>query len=237
MAMKPSQLIEEFCYASDFPGERPGHQRPAGKQYQPRNTGPPSYVEEHRMINTIWRIQLLYEMASAQQRGDIWSGAEGKLEPLDFLDFYHLPLFQADQIRSVLDYLEEVKGWNDQASDRFSLPAITTANTFNWPMSPLQCSRDKRSIGETPNSIPMGYRFFRVLVTDYRSPLRYLPFAPYRKYGFAFWDTKRMVDLGFMPTPAAMHPLLLTELYFTWRSILSKEEDEMAWGEQQARGL
>lgn len=235
LSMMPSRLPGEFHYGDSMPGEHPWHKRPQGERYHPRYTGPPSYMEEHRMINTLWRIQLLYEMRQAQRKSDFqWLGGD---DGLFRAAFYNPVSVQAQQISSVMDYVEQ-RGLKNPASDRFKMPVNATPSTVHLPCSPApplkRQNEKKKKIVERLHPPQMGYLFFRNLATDYRSPLRYISFTPYRKYGFAFWDNERMVDLGFLPAPDEKHRFLSTELYFTWRSVLTQEEDELVWREQQA---
>lgn len=53
------------------------------------------------------------------------------------------------------------------------------------------------------------------------------PFKPWSKFGFEFWDDDRLVDLGFLaPTHLRYGSNSCSEAYwFTWRSILTQEED------------
>ncbi|RDW68672.1 hypothetical protein BP5796_09329 [Coleophoma crateriformis] len=66
---------------------------------------------------------------------------------------------------------------------------------------------------------------FGRLKNDMVSPLRYTTFKPFRKFGFAIWDRKRMFTLELLNPPySVMLRNYDGELYFTWKSILSPDE-------------
>jgi len=51
-----------------------------------------------------------------------------------------------------------------------------------------------------------------------------MPFDPYRRFGFALWDDKRMTDLGFAEAgKRAIFKIL--EYYFTWYSVFRKSNE------------
>lgn len=55
------------------------------------------------------------------------------------------------------------------------------------------------------------------------SPLQGMAFKPYRKFGFAIWDDKRMTDLGF----AELGKWVIMDTlkyYYAWYSVLTEEE-------------
>jgi hypothetical protein len=87
--------------------------------------------------------------------------------------------------------------------------------------------------GEVSPSIFSWLVFFgtKVLAHLPSSPLRHIDFVVFRPYGFAIWDLKRMVALGFLNSPdrkhVAQNPLLSeSNLFFTWGSILTKDQLE-----------
>lgn len=57
-------------------------------------------------------------------------------------------------------------------------------------------------------------------------PLKPVSFEPWRRLGFALWQTERMVELGFLGSKDSTYGLRDSEeLWFIWRSILTPEED------------
>ena len=68
----------------------------------------------------------------------------------------------------------------------------------------------------------------------YTSPCRYVKFRPFRCYGFAIWDLKRMQGLGLLFAQGgspelpqtAQTPRSEPDQYFRWESILSTEDLE-----------
>jgi len=72
-----------------------------------------------------------------------------------------------------------------------------------------------------------------------KSPLRYVEFRVFRRFGFAIWDLRRMAALGLLHIPdkareenyyqreiAKIAPVSESDEYFRWRSILTEEELE-----------
>ncbi|KAI4936808.1 uncharacterized protein J4E92_001533 [Alternaria infectoria] len=92
-ALRPSTLIKL--------GRGPGrtHQEEfenaeSQKDYIPQETGPPSWVEEQRMMKTFWRLQFLLELQGAGHKGRldaIWSSQEiDALSQSSADDFYDI---------------------------------------------------------------------------------------------------------------------------------------------------
>ena len=55
------------------------------------------------------------------------------------------------------------------------------------------------------------------------SPLQHVSFEPYRRLGFAIWDTARLSRYGFLP-PDDRFGHWWNDCYAVWRSILSEDE-------------
>lgn len=90
------------------------------------------------------------------------------------------------------------------------------------------------------NSAAPGFSFVsHNLGTMSKSPLRYVEFRVFRRFGFAIWDLRRMAALGLLHIPdkareedyyqreiAKIAPVSESDEYFRWRSILTEEELE-----------
>jgi hypothetical protein len=77
------------------------------------------------------------------------------------------------------------------------------------------------SIDEMVEKPPTGWRLYRAMVTDHRYRYSSVPFEPYRKYGFAFWQAERMANLGFEDDQGPdFDESDALRRYFVWQSIL-----------------
>jgi len=77
-----------------------------------------------------------------------------------------------------------------------------------------------------------GFAFGKQAIARlHSSPLKHVDFSGFRPYGFAIWDLKRMVALGFLEDysrdDTARNPHLSeSNLLFTWESILNRAQLE-----------
>ncbi|RAO68066.1 uncharacterized protein BHQ10_004078 [Talaromyces amestolkiae] len=77
------------------------------------------------------------------------------------------------------------------------------------------------SIDEMVEKPPAGWRVYHQMTTDHRYYYSGVPFEPYRKYGFAFWQAERMGNLGFKEYDGWEDDgSILRVCYFVWQSIL-----------------
>jgi hypothetical protein len=233
MAMTPSSLIKLGPYGGAFgpPIIHFGYKRAESRPYQLQTTGPPSWVEEQRVVKSFWRIQLFLELKLARKEDRLgWTDKD--LEMLDsttLTSFYNIISWELDQILTVWEFIQELGSREDIYSNSISrLPTPILGKPFN-PDCALQPSLDlkedyfqqgERYLDQASGSC----RFQRFMARDPKhSPLPGLPFEPYRKFGFAIWDDKRMTDLGFA-APQRKALLRTIEYYYVWYSVLTEEE-------------
>lgn len=191
----------------------------SSKDYLPLDTGPPSWVEEQRMIKAFWRIQFFLELQAVGNKGRL--GTHWPKHEVDILSksspggFYDVPEpyynFEREQTLTVCEFLSavisrsiiSVKAGHDNA---FGLPMIRwvegavprcpCVEPLSIKYQDIFC--DGQDNLEGP---PKSYLFQRAMATidgwlDGCPLTLVCPFQPWRKYGFAIWDDKRMSDLG-----------------------------------------
>ncbi|KAK8075257.1 hypothetical protein PG997_009920 [Apiospora hydei] len=244
LQLRPSTLV------SLGPGGSPREQFQGAEGHEghrPQNTGPPSWVEEQRMVKAFWRLQFFLELRGAGARGlldEAWPRQD-----LDILltsifgSFYEVFEFERQQLLTAYDFFVLATGRATtitasevslrDAADGLPIISKKEATTSSRPV--LSCA-EQPSFGfredifdqgpEHLDRTPMSYHFQDFMSSRdlQASPLLGVPFEPYRKFGFAIWDNRRMADLGFRaPKPGSMVKNR-TFYYFRWRSILTEEE-------------
>jgi hypothetical protein len=241
MELRPSTLIEKG------PGRTSREQfenAESRKDYLPQYTGPPSWVEEQRMIKSFWRLQFFLELQDASNKGRLgtcWPGEEvealSKSSPDGFYDMFN---FEREQTLTACDFFGAV------TSGAIALVAAVYNNAYGLPTirwiggavprcscaEPPSFERNKDNFFQGPENLDanqMSYHFQRAMSNcdqyeDAGPVLLPFPFQPWRKYGFAIWDGKRMADLG-MRDPKGKSFLRNRMRYsFRWFSILTEED-------------
>ncbi|GFF54121.1 uncharacterized WD repeat-containing protein alr2800 [Aspergillus lentulus] len=75
---------------------------------------------------------------------------------------------------------------------------------------------------------PLGIQFWRSMSGDPPAgPAKYMQFHPYARYGFAFWEEQRMMQLGLWSHQALDDPV---EYYRRWYTFLSQEDRSRTYG-------
>ncbi|KAI4932479.1 hypothetical protein J4E85_002877 [Alternaria conjuncta] len=103
------------------------------KDYIPQETGPPSYVEEKRMMESFWRLQFLLELQDAGRKGRL--DAIWPREEIDTLfessadGFYDVHKSVREQILTASDFLDAVTSGSIASveavkNNAFDLPTI-----------------------------------------------------------------------------------------------------------------
>ncbi|KAL1969769.1 hypothetical protein VTN77DRAFT_7278 [Rasamsonia byssochlamydoides] len=228
MALQPSHLVDPtFEFGIKAP---PWQEQPAGKRYQPRNAGPPSWVEEQRVARAFWQVQMLYDLRKAAVQGQLgWPQDDlDRLHWLDAATFWRATGVQAEQIWAVMEYIDEMETKGGCSAQKPPWPVREV--TVRWP-TPEPVSQDASGLDWEQDAVHLdketpGYRCVGLLAGHARSPLRYVTFAPFSRLGFAFWDLKRLCALELVdPPPKSVGSFVpYGRLAFTWCSILSKED-------------
>jgi hypothetical protein len=234
MVMTPSSLVKLGPYVGGFAGRNIilAFDGAESRPYQPHNTSPPSWVEEQRFFKALWRIQFLSELKLARNEGRVnWTGDDLRaLESTSLINFYSIKPWELDQILTTWEFIQELRAREGVNSDSISqLPTAFLGESFNANCAPQPCldlKKDPFQQGEEYLGLaPMSYIFQRTFIArDPKfSPLQGMPFKPYRKFGFAIWDDKRMTDLGFAE-PGKQVILDTLKYYYVWYSVLTEEE-------------
>ncbi len=98
-------------------------------------------------------------------------------------------LLEDELFWSVLEYMKE-------DARAIAHPGCSLKTARDWPV-PSEKPDDWESVS-WPNSA--SHIFYHKVGQDDSSPLRHIPFEPYRRLGFAIWCHKRMCCYGFMPS-------------------------------------
>ncbi|EUC28780.1 hypothetical protein COCCADRAFT_40738 [Bipolaris zeicola 26-R-13] len=239
MELRPSTLIRlwDGRLSWKWYGKAESH-----GNYVPQYTGPPSWVEEQRMVKAFWRIQFFLELQGDDNKSRLmncWAIQEvdvlSRSSPDDFYDMFR---FQREQTLTAYDFLGEVISGTIPSveavhDDTHGLPKIrwTEGTVPRWSCAePPSFGRNKDIFHqgrEYLDQTPLSCRFLDMMSqphTEGDSPLFGLSFQPYRRYGFAIWDNKRMADLG-MRDPTNTSVFRNRVFYsFRWWSILTEED-------------
>ncbi|PHH72050.1 hypothetical protein CDD82_6195 [Ophiocordyceps australis] len=190
-----------------------------------------TWIEEHRAVLALWRLQLYYELRHAQLRNDLdWD--ERDLDSLETLprDEIFLASTAKHQVSTVHDSISDLCSPDHQ----WRLPRPPHDQEFSQSCQPRppplfarfkipQGAAPKRSLpspepgdgrfwrhrfGQGPTSAKwcnfqnsvLAELYFRHLQGDGRQVwLRELGFEPFCKFGLAFWEADRLVELGLVP--------------------------------------
>ncbi|KNG45772.1 hypothetical protein TW65_07518 [Stemphylium lycopersici] len=241
MEPRPSTLIKKGPGRTSWERYEKAESR---KDYLPQYTGPPSWVEEQRMIKAFWRLQFFLELQGARSNGRLgtcWPGREIDVLSMSSPDrFYDVFDFEREQTLTACEFfgavtsgtIPSVRAVHDNA---YRLPAICWGEG-TVPRcrcaEPLSFKLNEDTFCQGPENLdktPWSYHFHRAMSTRDGwldgCPLTLMsPFQPWRKYGFAIWDDKRMADLG-MRHPEKSSVLANSISYsFRWWSIITKED-------------
>lgn len=183
--------------------------------YQPLVTGPPSPMEEWRMLNAFWLMRFFLELRDAGARGCLdqsWPQQHCDILLSSSVGyFFELHDSLQQQLLTVHDFLSSTSG----ATKMGVMPCAETPSF---------------TIGEDRSGWPMDWPwsntawwFHRHMThPEYMAPPLLGSFETYRKYGFAIWDDQRLIDLGFLRRGSIRRDY---HFYcFRWRSIVTEEE-------------
>lgn len=220
------------------------------KDYLPQDTGPPSWVEEQRMIRSFWQLQFFLELQGAGHKGRLgtnWPRREVDVLSQSSADGFYdssedgfYDLFASEQILTACDFLgavtsgsiTSVEAVHDNAYNLPTIHWVEGAVSRCSCAEPLSFERNKDTFSQGPENLdraPGAYRFYKAMSSSdgwldgYMGTLEY-PFQGWRKYGFAIWDDKRMVDLGMRHPRKASVAANPIPYSFRWWSILTEED-------------
>ncbi|KAI0201411.1 hypothetical protein F4808DRAFT_425115 [Astrocystis sublimbata] len=228
LGMNPRELDDPtfISFECTFPPER-RRTPPKGRLYQPKDSGPPSWAEEQLVILNLWKLQYYDGIRLAHTDGRLgWSAADQQdFLSMTVLEFFHLGSCAREQLLTVLAYVQKVEYPERETSSRLCLAHPPAHNRFDLGCSPEPSEPMRDLKGREIRGLefkPDTWWFANLMFTNLKySPLFRLSFSHFRKFGFAIWENRRMIDLGLLPTKREFP---YTPWYFKWRSILCDEE-------------
>ncbi|GFF70705.1 hypothetical protein CNMCM6936_003644 [Aspergillus lentulus] len=214
--------------------------KPPRERYQQADAIPVSTIEEQRAIRAIWQLLLVWELHSfvyGQSHRWNWPSEEvSRLQNIHFEEIWWHALRNQD--------IEPIRTMNEcsclfptlQYPGEKLRAAKNLAFTLGWKF-PCDCSSPNASLVQDIDDMEFrrgapGYSFVLGRLSKwYTSPCRYVTFRPFRRYGFAIWDLRRMQGLGLLWAPAdspqlPQAPRSEPDQYVRWESILNQEDLE-----------
>lgn len=189
-SIRPYRIANELYNYGDYPAELP-ERRP----YRPLPCGPPSWIEEQRVLRALWRLQLYVCLVGIVKDG---GGTEGiARKPFTPQTVWaDENRWQIGELECVYEFIVE----KDTSTARLSQLPCVASGLVTVP---------QRSPEDTETHIwweqtPMGFRnwpspgasHFLVIGNERNSPLRGISFKPFRRLGRGIWDRMKMVGLG-----------------------------------------
>ncbi|RII22898.1 hypothetical protein CUC08_Gglean013337 [Alternaria sp. MG1] len=241
MELRPSTLIKKGMCRTRREEFETAESR---KDYLPQDTGPPSWVEEQRMIKSFWQLQFFLELQGEGRKGRL--GINWPKQEVDVLfqssagGFYDVYNCEREQILTACDFLgavasrtvNSIEAVHENASNLPTIRWVDGAVLRHSCAEPLSFERNKDTFSQGSENLDRtswAHRFHAAMSsTDgwlEGAPLTiFYPFQIWRKYGFAIWDEKRMVDLGMRHPKKASYLSNSFSYAFRWWSILTEED-------------
>ncbi|KAH9237540.1 hypothetical protein K456DRAFT_1940227 [Colletotrichum gloeosporioides 23] len=196
---------------------RTWRQNPRGRPYTPQPLSPPCWMEEQRVMRGFWRLQLLLDLklATSEDRLD-WAlkdSHEGLSPDVLFAGW----TWQKEEFLTVVDFVDHIQGGSilSQRSRSLPVPSQAYASSRSW-QDPAY-----------PGVPPCWMIYIVKLLKHPYSPIRGVPFWPYRQLGLAIWQQNKLEVLELSVVrcaPGGVHrPTLPGDQEFTWRSLLSQD--------------
>lgn len=209
--------------------------------YVPRDAGPPSPVEEFRVMKALVRLQLFFDLVQKipDTPWPVESGAPARaLKDLQPHDFWNAVIHsEAEQMNAVNSYLQE----NTPGNPKHLLAALPTSPSktmaIAWP--PPTCDPIPESVierlDESQEFGELGHMDGKVYISAYMMALfRTTSYAMehenhqalilYRRLGLYIWSHRRMAGLGLASWPykegIPATQLTPQEMAFAWDSAL-----------------
>ncbi|CCF41918.1 hypothetical protein CH063_02711 [Colletotrichum higginsianum] len=229
-SVTPAHLERGFAWGAG--GEKPWRQvPPPGKPYKLQPVGPPCWMEEQRVMRGFWRLQLLIDLKLAVSEGRVdWALEDSQREMSPEILFAGWT-WQKEEFLTVVDFVDRVQGGPvlTQGSQRLQAPPPGCKSAKKWQDPALPGVVDPRwSREEISKGRPPCWTFYIVrLLRNPFSPIRGVPFWPYRQLGLVIWDEDKLEALELSYKPYASRgsklPTSSSDQVFTWRSLLSQE--------------
>ncbi|KAJ5586774.1 uncharacterized protein N7459_002539 [Penicillium hispanicum] len=209
------------------------HPRPQGVPLTPVDIGPPSWLEEQRLIRAFLRYYLFWELKEAVMTNVLPISPDNLdlhlLEKNEIQSFWceaistkivRLRAHQGTQFQAVLAWIEK----RQLAGSSTIPPEFLYCCPTLTPLSPEQLL-----LTEDPHMQRIPGPVWLKKLDCSRSPLRNVDHAIFQRLGFEFWDEERMIALGFV-VPGSRRGMVSNrhqdeyDLWFRWSSILTEEQ-------------
>ncbi len=226
-----------------------GHFGTKSKQFKVKDVGPPSWVEEQRVIRAFWRLQVTQDLRRSGARSMLdWPKEDiRRLNSEDLLSlFYGNDLFprtqrqrdryhihpEFDELYSVIGYIEGLKdntpsctghsgkGWLGPNNQELKRP---------WPTASPSGKDWKKLVSAAPASVT--YRSLKwpwpaTIWGPYGSytPFQFTGFERFGNLGFPFWDYERLWEYGLLAPPKNGPKNRAHFYHFAWESVLGIDE-------------
>lgn len=207
-------------------GVGPSH-RPQGIPYTPFDIGPPTWVEEQRLLDSFLCIVLFYELRKIYAVCLVVpvEGVQVSLHD-NVEEFWYKVLWfnnrgQLEQITTVLHWLDEKAG--GRAMIYSWLFSVTLSQDYGYCCQRYTGMTDKQW-DDAENYLSGGDSsrgalcLWRSRTCDL-SPLRCIDYSVFRPYGLVFWDNVRMDALGIPDAQCSNH-----WMWFPMSFILSEQD-------------
>lgn len=219
----------------NFPRDNTHITSQKGKVYYPADSGPPSWVEQQRTYRALWLLQLFHELQAAAQESRLeWSDEEIyailNIDPVRF--WSPLERFVLEQFRTVKECLDDL--YPDSLPSK--LPRYRGSINYHWPNQvPSEPDNAGRSpCGDSPDDLQVcsaGHIIATNCLLSYARVIstKEMPYHPFRYYGTAIWDRRRLVALGLdsIVTHAPTNKFTrLSNTIYTWGSLLTKKDTD-----------
>ncbi|KUJ15984.1 uncharacterized protein LY89DRAFT_100766 [Mollisia scopiformis] len=220
--------------------------------YPVHDVGPPSWLEQQRVLRAFWRIQLSHDLNVALEAARIvltdgWEGLNAqRTSPAELCDVpiqlgYHptedceisellLDTRSINDSETILEQelLESATQYRQDAADLIAESKYWRFKK-DWAICSTLTDQQWEILDNTHRS-DMWY-FFQLLagscqVHDYyfRSPLQHAKFELWRPFGFAIWSTSRMAGYGLLMPTSWYAAGVGKPFYEAWRNLLTQEQ-------------
>ncbi|KAH8168363.1 hypothetical protein LIA77_11627 [Sarocladium implicatum] len=222
----------------------------SGTQFKVVDAGQPSWVEDMRALRAMWVLQLIGEAHSLfdnWENAPDWSSDDVEqlqsLSPVELFDLHDLFLnLYAEETTSALQFLNTLGEMTTDTYCRLPrAPALGEGSRWIVALPKKRVKMGSKLIGRGPFKAAIfndeftwgqtsdalrgessGVAAVRRLNSAGNSPIEGVTFDPFRPFGFAFWDRKRVHQMGLYPGIEESGGI--DDYYmFAWESILEPE--------------
>lgn len=255
--LRPSHLAnEEFTWEGKFRGPNdtdhigPWELQPEVAPFPVRDIGPPTWVEEQRVLRACWRLQIFNDLRGAVMGDRIAGWPTERLWPLQTDERAAeglLTIGSGDRVKKYRTMEPCILGQQFQLEDELIwsvIDYVKEAEQVPGAPSPFEIQRDWPVPPRKATFWEMGFYssaavfFFHDVVQDnnniclegWYSPLQHVPWEFFRPLGFWIWCEERMLGYGLLTDPWDSPPgsedrgFEKDAVFMAWRSVLNDEQ-------------